>query len=339
MKNIHLYELKKYLKKKLNTIYIFLGEDCCLLQKNQDLILQFAYKKGFFNIIKIDIEKDKDWEQVIIFYKTKNLFFQKTILVINCLIKKINIIFIKKINKILSLSLLNLDILTILKLNHLSYYIKKKKFFNQFENKNNIISCFTPNDLNFILWIKYEIQEKNIQIEKQALFLLYKYYSGNTLFIYNILDIISITWPNSKITEKKIKKIIVDFVDYSSLHWIDYIFQFKTKQAIAVLYYFLKKKRNPLILIRALQKDLIKLMYIKRYIKREDNRINIYSILEKYNICSTRHNMFINAIKKISDDNVFKVIQILLKIEINIKKNYNYNIWYKLQELTLILNN
>lgn len=133
MKTIHIYELKKYLTKKLNNIYIFLGEDDSLLQKNQDIILKHAYKKGFLQTIKIDVEKDQDWEKVIIVYKTENLFFQKIVLVINCLINKINVLLIKRVKEIFSL--LNADILTIFKINHLSGKIEKKKFLINFKMK------------------------------------------------------------------------------------------------------------------------------------------------------------------------------------------------------------
>lgn len=167
------------------------------------------------------------------------------------------------------------------------------------------------------------------------MFLLYKYYSGDTLFIYNILNVISITWPDISITYKDIKKIIINFFSYSAVHWINYIFQFQTQNAIAVLHFFDKKKYNPLVLVRTLQNDLIKLIHIKR----ENKNININRLLKKYNICSIRHIFFINAVQKISNLNLFQAIKILVKIEIHIKKNYNDNIWQKLEELTIILNN
>lgn len=332
MKNIHLYELKKYLIQKLNTIYIFLGEDDSLSKKSQDIIKIFALKKGFLNTVQIDIEKDKDWEKIVIFYKKRNLFFQKTILVVNFLIKNINSILIKKICRIFTL--LNSDILIILKFNHLSISIKNSKFFNQFQENNNIIICDPPYNSHLILWIKYEIEERKIQIEDQACYLLYKYYEGNTLFILNVLDMVIIRYPNTYITCQMIKKIIINCIDYSSLNLINYIFQFKTKKAISILDFFSKKKYNPLILVRSLQKDLFTLIYMKR-----ENNVNVNNYLKKYNICTIRHKFFIHAFQKIDYYNLLKAIQILVKIEINIKKNYYYSVWNQFQELTLILNN
>ncbi|QCI17831.1 DNA polymerase III subunit delta [Buchnera aphidicola (Acyrthosiphon lactucae)] len=316
---------------KLNSFYIFLGEDLFLLERNQDLILNFAYKKGFSEKVIIDIEKDKDWEKVILFYKNKNLFFKKTTLVVNFLIKKLNIVLVKHIHEIFSV--LNLDILIILKFNHLSRFIEKNKFLNKFK-KFNIVSCFTPYNLHFINWIKYEIQEKNINIEEKAFLLLCKYYEGNTLFIYKILDILLITWPNSCITVEKIKKIIIDFFDLSPLHWINSIFQGQIEKAIYILNHFCKKKYNPLILVRSLQKDLFKLIYIRR-----EKTIITNSLLDKNNIWHTRYKFFKNACKKINNNSLLKAIKILVKIEINIKKKYNTNVWNQLQELTLTLCN
>ncbi|QIE02135.1 DNA polymerase III subunit delta [Buchnera aphidicola] len=330
-KNIHVYELKKYLHQKLHNIYVLLGENNSLLKKNQNIIQQFAFKKGFINTITIDIEKNQDWEKVILTYKIRNLFFQKTILVINLLIKNINTFIFKKIYKIFNL--FNSDILTILKFHHLSNIIKNSIFFKNFQKKNYIISCYTPYNIDFILWIKYEIKERNIKMSKQAFLLLCKYYDGNTLYILNVLDMIFITFPNTYIELEMIKQIIVHFLDYSSLNWINYIFQFKTQKAISILSLFSKKKYNPLILVRSLQIDLTKLVYIKR-----EKNININQLLKKHNICTIRHKFFIHAIHKINYFNLLKAITILLKIEINIKNNYNHFIWYQLKELTLTLN-
>ncbi|QIQ42016.1 MAG: DNA polymerase III subunit delta [Buchnera aphidicola (Microlophium carnosum)] len=331
MNNITPDKLKKQLMQKLESFYIFLGEDTFLLERNQDLVLNFAYKKGFSKKVIMNIEKDTDYKKIILFCKTKNLFFKKTTLVVNFLIKKLNMIANEYIYQIFSL--FNPDILMILKFNHLSHFFKKNKLFYTFK-KCNIVSCFTPYNLHFINWITYEMQEKNIEMEEKAFFLLCKYYEGNTLFIYKILDILSITWPNTCISAEKIKNVIINFFDLSPLHWINSIFQRQIEKSIYILNVFCKKQYNPLILVRYLQTDLLKLIYIKR-----EKKISMHILLEKNNVWSTRYKFFINAFKKINNSSLLKAIQILVKIEINIKKKYNNDVWNQLQELTLILCN
>ncbi|WAI18413.1 MAG: DNA polymerase III subunit delta [Buchnera aphidicola (Acyrthosiphon caraganae)] len=331
MNHINPDKLKKKLMQKLNYFYIFLGDDLFLSEKNQRLILNFAFKKGFLEKVIINIEKDKDWEKIVFFYENKNLFFKKTTLVVNFLMKKLNPILIKKMHRVYSS--LNLDILIILKFNHLSSFVQKNKLLDKFENCD-IVSCFTPYELHFIRWLKYEIQEKNINIEEKAFFLLCKYYEGDTLFIYKILDILLITWPNTFITTEKIKKIIIDFFDFYPIYWVNSIFLGQAEKAIYILNIFFKKQYNPLFLIRSLQKDLLKLIYIKR-----EKQLSIHFIMKKHNIWSSRHKFFISALKKINNNNLLKAINILVQIEINIKKNYNNHVWNQLQKLTLILCN
>ncbi|QCI19997.1 MAG: DNA polymerase III subunit delta [Buchnera aphidicola (Brevicoryne brassicae)] len=323
-------KLKQNLIKKLNSCYVFLGEDFCLLEKNQNLILNFANQKGFTEIIIIDVEKNEDWKKIFNFYKKRNLFFKKTTLVVNLIIKKLNIQLIKNINEIHQL--FHLDILIILKFNHLSCFFEKSKSFDVLKNHVDIISCFTPYNANFINWIKYEISEKNIKIEEKAFFLLCKYYEGNTLFIYKTLDTLSTTWPNTYIKVEKIKKIIINFLNFLPIHWINAIFQNHKIKAIYILDIFCKKQYNPLILIRSLQKDLLILIYIKR-----EKQINIDMFLKKNNVGNIRYKFFKNALKKINNKKFLKAIRILLKIEISIKKQYNSSVWIQLFQLTLTL--
>ncbi|QCI21160.1 DNA polymerase III subunit delta [Buchnera aphidicola (Hyperomyzus lactucae)] len=330
MKNIHLYELKEYLTKRLNFLYVFLGEDFFLLNKSQELILNFASQKGFLETSTIDIEKNKDWEKVILFYKKKNLFFQKTSLIINFIIKKLNIVLMKNINKISSL--LNSDILMILKFNHLSLAIQKNKSLAQLKKNTDIVSCFTPYNLQFINWIKYEIQEKNINIEEKALFLLCKYYEGDTLFIYNVLSVLVITWPNTYITVDKIKKFIIDFFSFHPFHWINAILEGKIKKAIYILNFFRNHQYDVLVLIRSLQKDLLKLIYMKR-----EKNININMFLVDEKISKKRCKFFIYGFKHINYNVLFEAIQMLVRIEMNIKQKNNSAVWNQLQKITLIL--
>ncbi len=330
MNNIHVDKLKKYLVQKLHSCYILLGEDLFLLNKNQDLILNFANKKGFIEKKIVNIETNQDWNKIIDFYKKKSLFFKKTILIINFIIKNLNITLINNINQISFF--LNSDVLTILKFNHLSFFIQKNKLLDKLKCYSNTVSCFTPYGLFFINWVQYEISEKNINIEQQAFFLLCKYYEGNTLFICQILDILLLTWPNTCITVENIKKVIIDFFIFSPLHWINAIFEGKIKKSIYILNIFYKKKYDPLILIRSLQKDLLILIYMKR-----EKKININAFLKKNNIWNIRYPFFINAFKNIQNHTFLKAIQILVKIEINIKKKYNYAVWDELKELNLMI--
>lgn len=330
MKYIYLDTLEKKLIQKINSCYIFLGENLLLSNHSQDLILHFSRKKGFTERIEINIEKNTDWEKVTIFYSKKNLFFTKTILIINFFIKIINSVLIKNINKTSFFS--DPDIIVILKLNQLSRFFQENTLLDRLKSYSDIVYCFTPYNIYFTKWIKYEIQKKNINIENNALILLCTYYEGDTLFIYKILEIILITWPNTLITREKIKKIITNFSSFSSFHWINAIFNSEKKRALYILYIFYKKKYNTLTLIRCLQKDLLILIGMKR-----EKNLNISMFLKNNNVWNSRFKFFKNAFKKIHSDNCFKAIQILLQIEIKIKKQHNHSIWMQLKELTLIL--
>ncbi|AWH90358.1 DNA polymerase III subunit delta [Buchnera aphidicola (Melanaphis sacchari)] len=330
MNIIYPENLKNNLMNQLHHCYVLLGEDVFLLNQSQDIILKYAYKKNFLEKIIIKIKKNTDWNQVNQFYKTKHLFFNKKILIINFSIKKLTIFLIQEINKIYFSK--KLEILIILKFNELSNTLKKNKKLKIFESKKNIIYCFTPRNLNFENWIKYEIKEKKLKVTENSFHLLKKNYEGNTLFLHQTLNIISSIWKNEIITSKKIKKIINQFSIFSPSIWIDAIFRNDQKRALYILDSLYKKKYNPIILIRSLQKDLIKLINIKR-----ETKISINESLKKNNIWTNRSSIFINALKFINFNNLLKVIRILLKIEIDIKKEYNYSVWMELKTITLLL--
>ncbi|ANZ22639.1 DNA polymerase III subunit delta [Buchnera aphidicola (Diuraphis noxia)] len=330
MNIIHLDKFQQHLNNKLNSCYIFLGEDLFLLNKNQNLLLKFANQNGFTEIFTVNIENNQDWEKILNFCNKRNLFLKKTTLIINFSITYLNKKIIKSINEINSLFCS--DILFLLKFNHLSHLFKNNQSLNIIKNYGNMISCCTPYNLDFINWIKYEINKKNIKIEEKAFFLLCKYYEGNTSFINDVLDFLFKTCPNISITIENMKKIITEFFNFLPLHWINAILQNNKEKAIYILHTFYQKKYNPLILIRILQKDLLILIYAKH-----EKIININMLLKKHNVWNTRYKFFKQAIENINYQNCLQAIKILLKIEINIKQKYSKSVWIQLYELTLTL--
>ncbi|QFQ32256.1 DNA polymerase III subunit delta [Buchnera aphidicola] len=322
--------IKKKIIKKLNFFYILLGEDLILLNNNQKIILNFAKKEYFKENYIINIEKNTDWNKVINFYNSNDLFFKKKVLVINLTIKIFNSVLIKNIKKLFFIK--NIDILTIIKFNQLSnnfknYLSTQKKVFNI-----DIIWCFTPYGTNFKNWLKYEIKDKKIEITKNAFFLLFKNYEGNTLFIYHILNMIILIWKNENVTSQKIKYIINEFAVFTPSDWVNAIFYNEIEKAFYILDIFRKQKYNPLILTRALQKDLLQLIYIKR-----EKITNINLFFKQNKIFFNRLKFFKFAIKSINFDNFLKVIRILLQIEMKIKEEYNSDIWIELKTLILLL--
>ncbi|QCI17252.1 DNA polymerase III subunit delta [Buchnera aphidicola (Aphis helianthi)] len=330
MKFIYTEKLKKKIIKKFNLFYILLGEDLIFLNKNKKIILNCAKTQGFVENHVINIEKNTDWNKVINFYNSKNLFFKKKILIINLILKQLNSLLIQNINKLLSFE--NLDILTIVKFNQLSNNFKNYLLTQKNTLKTDIIWCFTPYGLTFKNWLKHEIKEKKIEITENAFLLLYKYYEGNTLLVHHILNMILLIWRNEYITSQKIKNIINKFAIFTPLDWINAIFQNKIEQAFYILDTFYKQKYNVLILIRSLQKDLLILINMKR-----EKEINMNIFLKKNNVFLNRIKFFNFAIKSINFNNVLKVIRILLQIDIKIKIEYNHDVWMELKTLTLLL--
>jgi DNA polymerase-3 subunit delta len=179
---------------------------------------------------------------------------------------------------------------------------------------------------------KIRNSKKNINIENTAITLLKKYYEGEIFFIYKILEILPMIWPNSLITRRHIKKIISNFSSFSAYHWINAIFNCDKKQALYILNIFHKKKYNALILIRALQKKLLTLIIEKRKKHFTNKKI----LKNKYVFNETRKHL--KQIDQNQYHNIFfYAIKILVQIEIKIKKQYSYSIWMQLKKLTLIL--
>ncbi|HMI76966.1 MAG TPA: DNA polymerase III subunit delta, partial [Buchnera sp. (in: enterobacteria)] len=206
MIKIYTENLSKILKTGLQPCYMLIGNEEYLMQDNQDTLLFFAKKQGFYEQQNIIINIDEDWKKIISIYKNHSFFFQKKIVVITYkLLNNINY-FIEKLKKIYYL--FNKNIFLIIKLDkklssYYQYYTN-----NVFKLSIPIIFCYTLNIQQWIHWVNNKIDILKLHIHTDVKKILYRNYEGNLLEISNILKIFALLYPHKIIKYDDIKNII-----------------------------------------------------------------------------------------------------------------------------------
>ncbi|WP_343190212.1 DNA polymerase III subunit delta [Buchnera aphidicola (Mollitrichosiphum nigrofasciatum)] len=324
-------DIKKSIQKKKILTYLITGNEISLRHYSKKKILKYSKKKKFNIKETIYIEHKKDWNKVFLFFLQKNIFFKKTILEINTLNeKKDNVIIFENIKKILNFEkknvLLIINIKKTISTQNLKYNINKIYH----KRRYLIIDCF-KNKLNTEKkWLYKKIKELKLNISKSGIKILSNAYKNNLLEIFKILDFIALIWPNKLIRKKNISKIILESPKFDIKYLIYNIFLGKIKKSIKILNNLKKKIENPIIITRKIQKNIIKIIKIKTLILQKNakyvNKINKISSKKK-------KKMFLYVLKTHSIKKLYKIINLLTKIEINIKKKYNKKIWFPLKIL------
>lgn len=328
---INVEKLKLDLKKSLNSCYILLGQDYFLIKKSIKYILNNAKKKKFNDYLTLTLDSNSDWNYLFYSFKTLNLFNKRRIFNIIIPKKSIFINFEKKIKYLISL--LNKNLLLIISIYKLNISIKNNIFLKNINFNIIIVNCYKPRDHIMINWLINKFKKKFFKIEKKVIDLLCKYYEGNLLALEQILYKLLLIYPNEKITLLKVNNILDNIICFSSYKWIEAILERKIESAINILYELKKNNIEPIILLRILQKYIVKIFILKKKMLSLKELI----IFKKTNFYMKNSYLFEKYINSITIHQLKNSILLMTKIEINIKNDNNNFVWIYFKILTVIL--
>ncbi|XBC44239.1 MAG: DNA polymerase III subunit delta [Buchnera aphidicola (Schlechtendalia peitan)] len=309
----------------LQPYYIIIGNNEFFIHESEKIIFSIAQKYGFSKTEIIKIKYHIKYDLMPNFFK-KRMFFKKKIVILDLS----NTMLTESVQKKLSnlSDSINSDILLIIKKNK-KEHILDDIWFKIFKLKGTIIYCHTLLDEKINIWIKNKIHNLKINICENAKNVLIKFYQGNIISLCNLLNVLALTWPNTKINKENILSIINDEAIFTLQEWIDTILIGDFKKSIRILNIFIVQNYNQIILIRYLQNYLLIILTIKN---KEINNINC--VLKTIKMSQSRYEFLKNIARKKSFKNMHESIQLLTKIEISIKKSYRKSIWNQLKILS-----
>ncbi|WP_367675534.1 DNA polymerase III subunit delta [Buchnera aphidicola] len=317
------------LKKKTRSCYMIYGTENILIEKFQEIILQQLQIKGTKNYKKIDINNKKLWNNFFYEIRKKDFFFQKKIIILQINLNNIEKKILKKIQENKKYFKKHTIIIIFNKLNYKK--ILNIKFKKNFTSDQILISCFPLKKKHYFDWIKNYSLDNKINYEAQKY--LYKKFKTDLLYLNKNLDLLLLTFPNKKITIKKIKKTIFQKNKKNIFQWINYLLLGKKKKSILSLYSLYKKNISPLSLIRYLETQINILILLKK--EKKNNKKNF---LYKQKVWQFNHKNYIQASEKNSYKNFLKIIKYLIWVEISIKKIKKENIWIVLKKIAIMFN-
>lgn len=331
MIRINYNELVLHLNNKLNMCYLLNGNELLILKESQDLIRKVASKNKFNEHYTIDLENNRNWDNIFDICQDISLFSQRKTLLLIFPESGLNSIIIKNLIKLYTL--LHKDILLILRSFNLNKKQENSIWFKTFSSKTIYVICNTPKKIQLPFWVSNRAKLMKLQLDNGVNQLLCYYYEGNLLELAQILKILLLIYPDGIITLLRIKKIINDSSYFMPYHWLESILVGNGKRSIFILKKLQKENIEIIILLRILQYDLLLLLTFKRCM----TSVSLYILFNKYKIWKSRQNLIIIALQRLSYKRLYKAIQKLTKIEINLKKNYNQLVWLELEKLSIFL--
>ncbi|CAL4324317.1 DNA polymerase III subunit delta [Buchnera aphidicola (Eriosoma grossulariae)] len=310
------------LQKKLYSCYILQGKEIILCQDSEELIIHYANKNGYYKIKYFYPNNKLEWEKIFSMNINKNIFVEKKILIINISLHEMKNNNYKTINTLIHTS--NNYTLLIIKCYQDFYFNTKKIFYTNPYNNGLLVNCTILNHISFKKWFDNKIKKNKIIINKNIQKILCSYYENNLLSLSKILDVLSLIYFNSEVQITEIYNIISDECLFNVFQWSTSILSGNGKKSVKILKKLIDSHYEPIILIRVLQKSILKIIqtqYLMTNMLSNIKKTNTIKLFDKNNFLK-----------------LYKIIKLLSKIEINIKTHKKNSIWIQLKILSLTFN-
>ncbi len=339
MRKIASDQLDLALKKGLPSVCLLTGEDPLLLIEAEDMICQSAYAQGFDEKYRQTIDNTSDWESIFERVQSMGLFFQRQILYLQ-LPENLNVSLQEHLQRLIAC--LNEDCLLILHLAKLNKSLEKQKWFSLLENnflQNWIISCQTPS-IDFLpQWINARVKKMEMHLDQESVQLLCYSYEGNLLALKQVLSLLNLLYPKSKITLPRVQQVIEKSAQFNVYQWIDALLIGNVQRAQQILTTLQQTDIQSVILLRTLQREILLLLRLSQQERRIhlDAKLDVSKFkirCDQLKIWQNRRHLLMQALKCFSYRQLFEIVQELANLERKIKAEFSQDIWEGLRLLS-----
>ena len=309
--------------------YLIIGNDPYLQHYAQTQLKTSFKQLGFDEQLTFNIDNQTDWSTIFDSCQEMNLFSDNTLIFLDFGENSINANVTTKLNTLSEM--LTAEIVLIISLNKITKTNENAQWYKTLSDKLVVVSCNTPDEVQLPKWLSNHLQQKQMQIEPEAIELLCYYYEGNLLALTQIVEQLKLLFPNQTITYDQVESNINDSAIFTPYHWIDAMVSHKTKRATHIMQQLKMNEFEPLILLRVIQRELILLINLKKGLSNKSFK----QIFDEYKIWQNKRSMYTSYLNRFDIKDLFNTLKRLTEIEISFKHDNQLQIWDALSALTM----
>lgn len=331
MIRIYPEQLGAHLREGLRACYVLNGNEPLLLQEAQDEIRAAAQLQGFTEHYSVALETGTDWQSIFSTCQALSLFASRQTLL---LILPENGPSAAMSEQLLTLStLLHPDILLVLRATKLTRAQENSAWYKALSANGVIVPCQTPEQAQLPRWVTSRAKKHQLTLDDAANQLLCYCYEGNLLALSQVLERLSLLWPDGKLTLPRVEQAVNDAAHFTPFQWVDALLAGKSKRALHILRQMRSEDSEPVILMRTLQRDLLLLVTLQRQMAQTPLR----TLLDQHRVWQNRRPLVSDALQRLTPARLTLAVSVLTRIELTLKQDYGQSVWAELETLSLLL--
>lgn len=229
--------------------------------------------------------------------------------------------------------LLHPDILLLLRGQKLTKAQENSAWFKAISNEGVYVSCLTPEYQRLPQWVAKRANTMHLTLETEANQLLCYCYEGNLLALAQALERLSLLYPDGKLTLPRVETAVNDAAHFTPYHWVDALLAGKSRRAWHILEQLQREDTEAVILLRAIQRELMLLLTLKR----QSATASLKSLFDQHKVWQNRRPLLTAALQRLSLHQLQSALLLLTQAELHAKQDFSHSVWPDLQSLSMLI--
>ncbi|CAK4069112.1 DNA polymerase III subunit delta [Vibrio sp. 16] len=320
--------LLEQVNKQLHPTYLLFGNEPLLLQESRQAIQKAALSQGFEERHRFAIDSSFDWNLVYDCCQAMSLFSARQIIELELPESGVNAAIAKELLALADM--LHQDVLLVVIGTKLTKAQENAKWFKALSTNGFWVNCLTPDVQRLPQFVQARCRALNLKPDPEATQMLAHWHEGNLFALTQSLEKLVLLYPDGQLNLIRLEESLSRHNHFTAFHWIDALLAGKANRAQRIMRQLEAEGVEMVILARTIQKELQQLLAMLQMMQTEP----IGRVFESYRIWQSKRPLYSAALTRLSIANVKTLLQLLAKIEILTKTQYDQSSWPLLHQLS-----
>lgn len=320
--------LLEQLSKQLHPTYLLFGNEPLLLQESRQAIQKTAFAQGFEERHRFAIDNSFDWNAVYDCCQAMSLFSARQIIELELPEAGVNAAIAKELLALADL--LHQDIILVIIGTKLTKAQENAKWFKALSTNGCWVNCLTPDIQRLPQFVQARCRALNLKPDPEAVQMLAQWHEGNLFALTQSLEKLVLLYPDGQLNLVRLEESLSRHNHFTAFHWIDALLAGKANRSQRIMRQLEAEGIEIVILARTVQKELSQLLSMLQMMQTEP----INRVFESYRIWQSKRPLYSAALNRLSVAKVSELLQLLARIEVLTKTQYDQSSWPLLHQLS-----
>ncbi|WP_162063327.1 DNA polymerase III subunit delta [Vibrio taketomensis] len=323
--------LADQLSKQLHPIYLLFGTEPLLLQESRQAIQQTAKQQGFEERHRFAVDASFDWNQVYDCCQALSLFSSRQLIELELPEAGVNAAIAKELVSVAEM--LHPDILLVIIGSKLTKAQESAKWFKTLNSQGCWVSCLTPDLQRLPQFVQSRCRSLGLKPDAEAVQMLTQWHEGNLFALTQSLEKLALLYPDGELTLIRLEESLSRHNHFTAFHWVDALLAGKGNRAQRILRQLEAEGTEVVILVRTVQKELTQLLQMQMQAQHS----TVSQVFDSFRVWQNKRPLYSAAMQRLTIQRLHALMQLLAKIEILTKTQYDQSSWPLLHQLSVEL--